>query len=111
MATSTNNNAREIIFIEPLKAVETQKLKVAGYARVSSDSADQLNSFAAQVSYYMQLIEENEKWELVEVYADEGVTGVSTEKRDDFNRMIEDCRKGKIDRIITKSVSRFARNT
>ena len=111
MATSTNNNAREIIFIEPLKAVETQKLKVAGYARVSSDSADQLNSFAAQVIYYTQLIEENQKWELVEVYADEGVTGVSTEKRDDFNRMIKDCRNGKIDRIITKSVSRFARNT
>lgn len=106
-----SNNARKVTVIEPIQALETQKLRVAAYARVSSDSADQLNSFATQVSYYTRLIEENERWELVEVYADEGVTGVSTEKRTEFNRMIEDCRQGKIHRILTKSVSRFARNT
>ncbi len=106
-----SNNARKVTVIEPIQALDTQKLRVAAYARVSSDSADQLNSFATQVSYYTRLIEENERWELVEVYADEGVTGVSTEKRTEFNRMIEDCRQGKIHRILTKSVSRFARNT
>lgn len=61
--------------------------------------------------YYTKLIEKKPEWELVEIYADEGISGASTEKRDDFNRMVEDCRKGKIDRIITKSTSRFARNT
>ena len=105
------NTARKITIIEPIKALETQKLRVAAYARVSSDSEDQLNSFATQVSYYNQLIRENDRWELIEVFADEGVTGVSMEKRTEFNRMIEECRQGNIDRILTKSVSRFARNT
>lgn len=102
---------REIIRIQATLTPEAAKLRVAGYARVSSDSEDQLNSFSAQVRYYTGLIEKHDGWELTEVYADEGVTGVSTEKRDDFNRMVADCRKGKIDRVITKSVSRFARNT
>lgn len=102
---------REIIRIEANADMGPVKIRVAGYARVSSDSADQLNSSSAQVRYYTQLIEKNEKWQFAEVYADEGLTGVSTEKRDDFNRMIADCRKGNIDRIITKSTSRFARNT
>lgn len=102
---------REIIRIKATAAMEPAKLRVAGYARVSSDSDDQLNSFSAQVRYYTNLIEKNESWQFTEVYADEGMSGVSTEKRDDFNRMIADCRRGKIDRIITKSTSRFARNT
>ena len=102
---------REIFHIKGAAPQENLKLRLAGYARVSSDSTDQLNSFSVQVRYYTRLIEENESWELVEVYADEGLTGVSTDKRDDFNRMLADCRKGKIDRIITKSTSRFARNT
>ncbi len=102
---------REIIHIKAATLQAQVKPRLAGYARVSSDSTDQLNSFSAQVRYYTKLIEENESWELVEVYADEGLTGVSTEKREDFNRMLADCRKGKIDRIITKSTSRFARNT
>ncbi len=106
-----NAKKKEIIHIQPLTLLQPQKLRVAGYARVSSDSADQLNSFAAQVGYYTQLIESNDKWMLTEIYADEGISGVSTQKRADFNRMIEDCREGKIDRIVTKSVSRFARNT
>lgn len=102
---------REIIRIKSTADESTVKLRVAGYARVSSDSADQLNSFSAQVNYYQRLIEKNSNWELAEIYADEAVSGVSTEKRDDFGRMLSDCKKGKIDRIITKSTSRFARNT
>lgn len=102
---------REIIRIKATASMEPAKLRVAGYARVSSNSADQLNSFSVQVRYYTKLIEGNTSWQFIDVYADEGITGVSTEKRDDFNRMIADCRKGKIDRIITKSTSRFARNT
>ncbi len=102
---------REIIRIKATDAIGPAELRVAGYARVSSDSDDQLNSFSAQVRYYTKLIENKEGWLFVEVYADEGTTGVSTENRDDFNRMILDCRRGKIDRVITKSTSRFARNT
>jgi site-specific DNA recombinase len=109
--TSALNQQREIHKIKATQSQEHAKLMVAGYARVSSGSDDQLNSFSAQVRYYTRLIEENESWELTEVYADEGITGVSTEKREDFNRMLEDCRSGKIDRIITKSTSRFARYT
>jgi len=88
----------------------TAKLRVAAYARVSSDSDDQINSYLAQVDYYMKYIAAKEEWELVDVYADEGLTGMETRRRDEFNRMIADCRDGKIDRILVKSVSRFARN-
>lgn len=102
---------REVIHIKATAIENHTKLRVAGYARVSSDSADQLNSFSAQVNYYQRLIEKNSRWELAEIYADEAVSGVSTDKRDDFGRMLSDCQKGKIDRIITKSTSRFARNT
>ena len=109
--TSALTPQREIIRIKSTADESAARLRVAGYARVSSDSADQLNSFSAQVSYYQRLIEKNSAWELAEIYADEAVSGVSTEKRDDFARMLSDCKKGKIDRIITKSTSRFARNT
>ena len=102
---------REIIRLEAVKQEQTTKLLVAGYARVSSDSSDQLNSFSAQVKYYQKLIEKNSSWQLADIYADEAVSGVSLHKRDDFARMIADCKKGKINRIITKSTSRFARNT
>ena len=93
------------------RASSGQTLRVAAYCRVSSDSSDQRHSFAAQVQYYTKSISENERMELVDIYADEGITGTKTAKRDDFNRMVTDCKKGKIDRILTKSVSRFARNT
>ena len=86
------------------------KLRVAAYARVSSDSDDQINSYLAQVDYYTKYIASHEGWELADVYADEGLTGTETRRRDEFNRMIADCREGKIDRILVKSVSRFARN-
>ncbi len=88
-----------------------QFLRTAAYCRVSSDSSDQLHSFAAQVQHYTKAISENPSMKLADIYADEGLTGTKTDKRDDFNRLIADCRKGKIDRVLTKSVSRFARNT
>ena len=85
--------------------------RIAAYCRVSSDSEDQLNSFYSQVRHYTTAIAELPNSVLVDIYADEGVSGGKMEKRDDFMRMLADCNKGKIDRILTKSVSRFARNT
>jgi len=85
-------------------------LNVAAYCRVSTDDEDQLNSYNAQMSYYREKIMKNPKWRFVDIYADEGITGTLARKRDDFLRMIKDCEKGKIDLILTKSVSRFARN-
>ena len=95
----------------PKQKCEEKLIRVAAYCRVSSDSTDQQHSFAAQVKHYTEFIGENPKWSLADIYADEGITGTSMSKRDEFNRMIADCKRGKIDRIITKSVSRFARNT
>lgn len=86
------------------------KLRVAAYARVSSDSEDQLNSYIAQVEHYTRFISEHEGWEMVDVYADEGITGMEVNHREEFKRMIADCHDGKIDRILVKSISRFARN-
>ena len=103
-------NAPKVTVIDPA-APEKAKLRVAAYARVSSDSADQLNSYLAQVDYYTRHIGENPDWELSDIYADEGISGLDTRKRDEFNRMMADCRAGKIDRILVKSMSRFARNT
>lgn len=85
--------------------------RVAAYARVSTDNEEQLTSYEAQVDYYTRHIQSNPVWEMVEVYSDEGISATSTKKRDGFNRMITDALDGKIDLIITKSVSRFARNT
>ena len=89
----------------------TAKKKVAAYARVSTDSEEQLSSYEAQVSHYTRYIKEQENWEYVNIYTDEGVSGTDTKKREGFKRMIADALNGKIDLIITKSVSRFARNT
>ena len=101
----------EVMVINPITSQEASKLRVCAYARVSSDSEDQLNSFIAQVDHYTELINGNEEWEFVDIYADEGLTGTRADKREDFQRMLKDCRKGKIDRILTKSISRFSRNT
>ncbi len=100
----------KITVIEARKQ-EIARLRVAPYARVSSDSDDQQNSYIAQVDYYTKHIASHDDWELADIYADEGITGLAVSKRDDFNRMIQDCRDGKIDRILVKSISRFARNT
>lgn len=87
------------------------KRKVAGYARVSTDSDEQFTSYEAQVDYYTNYIKSRPEWEFVEVYTDEGISALNTKKRDGFNRMIADALDSKIDLIVTKSVSRFARNT
>jgi DNA invertase Pin-like site-specific DNA recombinase len=84
---------------------------VAGYARVSTDSDEQFTSFEAQVDYYTRKIQENPEWKFVRVYTDEGISATNTRKRDGFNTMIADALAGEIDLIVTKSVSRFARNT
>ena len=89
----------------------TRKRRVAAYARVSTNDEEQANSYEAQVSHYTCHIQENPEWEFVSVYADKGITGTSTKKREQFNDMVQDALAGKIDLIITKSVSRFARNT
>ena len=87
------------------------KKRVAAYCRVSTDSEEQLNSYEAQKSYYTQKIEESSDWEMAEIYADEGISGTSMKKRTEFKKMITACKRGRIDLIITKSLSRFARNT
>lgn len=85
--------------------------RVAAYCRVSTSSEEQLNSYAAQKNYYTQKIEENPDWEMAGIFADEGLSGTSMKKRAEFNRMIAACKRGRIDMILTKSTSRFARNT
>ncbi len=95
----------------PLLKPEIKREKVAAYARVSVSSEMFLHSLANQVSYYTELINSNPEWEFVEVYVDEGITGTSVEHRTQFIKMMEDSREGKFDLLLTKSVSRFARNT
>ena len=102
---------QRVIVIPAHDEIVARKLRVAAYARVSSSSEDQLNSYRVQNQYYSELISGNPDWEMVDIYADEGITGTSVERREDFQRMMQDCRKGKIDRILVKSISRFARNT
>ena len=87
------------------------KLRVAAYCRVSTDSDEQATSYDAQVEHYTEFIQKNPEWEFAGIYADDGISGTNTKKREDFNRMIDDCEAGNIDMIITKSISRFARNT
>ena len=84
---------------------------MAAYCRVSTDQEEQLSSYENQVNYYKSYIQQNPMYEFAGIYADEGISGTNTKKREEFNRMIADCRARKIDRIITKSISRFARNT
>lgn len=95
----------------PARENRPKTLRVAAYCRVSSDSTDQMHSYATQIRNYTEEINKHDDWELVDIYADPGLTGTRMDKRDDFNRMLSDCRKGKIDKILVKSVSRFARNT
>ena len=111
--TATNitaTNTPRVTVIDP-RAPEKAKLRVAAYARVSSDSEDQVNSYIAQVDFYSKHIAGKEEWEMVDIYADEGISGLEARNRDEFNRMMVDCREGKIDRVLCKSISRFARNT
>lgn len=100
----------QVQVIQPIQQ-QPKRLRVAAYARVSSDSEDQLNSLSVQVDYYTHLIQENPHWEFAGIYTDEGITGTSTKHREQFNRLMDDCRAGLIDRVLVKSASRFARNT
>ena len=93
------------------KSEKPEKKRTGAYCRVSSSSEEQLHSYAAQVKFYTEMLSADKSCEFVGVYADEGINGTSAKKRPQFMAMIEDCRTGKIDAIITKSVSRFGRNT
>ena len=97
--------------IEPTKPKINKRKRVAAYARVSVDKGRTMHSLSAQVSYYSKLIQKNPEWEYVGVYSDGGISGTSTESRTEFKRLIKDCEDGKVDIILTKSISRFARNT
>lgn len=94
-----------------LPTASIQRRRVAAYARVSTDSDEQFTSYEAQIDYYTQYIKKRDDWEFVKVYTDEGISGCNTKRRDGFNEMVDDALAGKIDLIVTKSVSRFARNT
>lgn len=104
----------EIIYIKKKQSYEnlfSRKLNVAAYVSVSTKRDLQLNSFESQINYYTDVINKNENWKLYKIYSDYGKSGTSTKNRTEFRNMINDAMKGKLDLIITKSVSRFARNT
>ena len=110
--------ARSVTLIPPTLSLHTATLlstsavrKVCGYARVSTDNEEQLGSYEAQMDYYGKFIREHEDWEFAGLYSDEGISGTSIRKRKGFQKMIADALDGKIDLIVTKSISRFARNT
>ncbi|TQR98199.1 recombinase family protein [Paenibacillus ottowii] len=109
--------AKKVVIV-PIKTMDIvegiqsiQKKKVAAYCRVSTDSEEQKESYTNQVNHYTQYIQNNLEWEMADIFADEGITGTSTKNRTHFNRMIKDARNGKLDLILVKSISRFARNT
>lgn len=94
-----------------VKKPERKKLRVAAYCRVSTDSEEQETSCKAQIDHYREFIRKNPEWEPAGIFADEGISGTGTKKRGEFNRMIDECMAGNIDMVVTKSISRFARNT
>ena len=101
---------KSVTIIPPIDE-KSSALRVAAYCRVSTDLDNQASSYASQIRSYTELISRHEGWELVDIYADEAASGTKMDKREDFNRMMADARKGKIDRVLVKSISRFARNT
>lgn len=101
----------KITIIQPTKPDDSGKIRVAAYCRVSTNTVDQHNSYTVQTEYYTHRFAVSDTEILVGIYADEGISGTGSAKREDFQRMLRDCRKEKIDRIYTKSISRFARNT
>ena len=102
---------KKMTVIPAVSQIRQGRIRVAAYCRVSSNKDDQEHSYETQVRYFTSLYRGSETSELVGVYADEGISGTSMDKRVEFQRLMEDCRAGKIDRIVTKSISRFARNT
>ena len=114
IATATQNNMRIVVI--PAKSREEirqseRRLRVAAYCRVSTDQEEQESSYEAQIGYYTEKINSNAEWQMAGIFADEGITGTQAKKRPEFLKMIRHCRQGKIDMILTKSLSRFARNT
>ena len=112
----TKTPKRRVTVIEPQRSIIVDKakyeqLRVAAYCRVSTDSEEQITSYKNQKKFYTEMINAKKEWQFADLYADEGISGTRADKRKDFQRMINDCLAGKIDYIITKSVSRFARNT
>ncbi|MGN0656302.1 MAG: recombinase family protein [Ruminiclostridium sp.] len=109
-----SDTEKKVVVIPPKpleKIRRTNRLNVAAYCRVSTDEEEQETSYEAQISYYTEKINGNSEWNMAGIFADEGITGTQARKRPEFLRMIRLCRKGKIDIILTKSLSRFARNT
>lgn len=109
---------KKVVEIIPIRAVEqtngetvSQKKRVCAYCRVSTNNEEQLESYENQVSYYTNYIQNKSEWSFVDIYADEGISGTGTKNRIEFQRMIKDAKEGEIDLILTKSISRFARNT
>ena len=99
----------QVQVIQPYQPQSDALEKVAAYCRVSTDSKDQLNSYRTQIGYYTNFIAQHPGWELADIYADEGITGTSLEKRDEFKRMLEDIETGTINLVIVKDLSRFGR--
>ena len=112
---STAQNDMRIVVIPPKSREEIRQaqrlLRVAAYCRVSTDQEEQESSYEAQIGYYTEKINTNAEWQMAGIFADEGITGTQAKKRPEFLKMIRLCRQGKIDMILTKSLSRFARNT
>ena len=93
------------------KTEDAPKIRVAAYCRVSTDTDEQATSYDAQIEHYTDYIGKHPEWELAGIYADDGISGTNTKKREEFNRLIDDCMAGLVDMVTTKSISRFARNT
>lgn len=115
-ATATVQGPKKIRIIAPANNIQkttarTHQLRVVAYCRVSTEQEEQLNSYEVQKQAYTEKINSNPEWKLAGIYADKGITGTSVKKRDGFNDMIKFCKRGKVDMIIVKSISRFARNT
>ena len=108
---------KRVTIIEPTKSPRSmikdkfKKKKVAAYCRVSTEQEEQINSYEVQVSHYTERINNEPDWKFAGIFADKGISGTSVKKRDEFNRLIRLCKRGKVDMIITKSISRFSRNT
>ena len=110
MATVTMIPARQRVGSRK-KEASAPKLRVAAYCRVSTETDEQATSYEAQIEHYTEYIRKNPSWEFAGIYADDGISGTNTKKREEFNRLIADCMEGRIDMVVTKSISRFARNT
>ena len=115
--TETENGGKRVYEVPEISALQEEVIaeyrqkRVVAYCRVSTKQEEQLNSYETQRAAYIEMISKNPDWRLVKIFADKGITGTSVKNRDEFNKMIRFCKQGKVDMIITKSISRFARNT